>query len=313
MSRRQKRQRIPEQIEGAARQHQIPVGGRFRPLDDQGRDAIIDAAFDILARVGLADAPPWLADLLIDAGAGQRPDGRLTFGRAQVEAALQRASSTVSLPGYVENRGLDIGGGRVHIGTGGAAVQVLDTDCDETDPGRYRDSTLADLYGLMRVLDHADNIPYGVRPVVARDMGTPLELDITTAFACLKATGKPIVPPIMLIIWPLLSRSLILPLAVRGGSAQPFCMAIIVWSRPCALPWRGGDHAAGHAADAGSDLYRGITGATSPASLAAMAQGLAESLAGLMVIDAIRPGHPSIFAFMPFISDLRTGAMSGGR
>ena len=54
-------------------------------------------------------------------------------------------------------------------------------------------------------------------------------------------------------------------------------------------------------------------GATSPASLAgALAQGLAESLAGLMVIDAIRPGHPSIFAFMPFISDLRTGAMSGG-
>ena len=112
MSRRQKRHRIPEQVEAATTQHQIPVGGGFRPLDDQGRDAIIDAAFDILARVGLADAPPWLADLLIDAGAGQRPDGRLTFGRAQVEAALQRASSTVSLPGYVENRGLDIGGGR---------------------------------------------------------------------------------------------------------------------------------------------------------------------------------------------------------
>ena len=105
MSRRQKRQRIPEQIEGAARQHQIPVGGRFRPLDDQGRDAIIDAAFDILARVGLADAPPWLADLLIHAGASQRPDGRLTFGRKQVEAALQRAASTVALPGYIEKEG----------------------------------------------------------------------------------------------------------------------------------------------------------------------------------------------------------------
>jgi len=57
----------------------------------------------------------------------------------------------------------------------------------------------------------------------------------------------------------------------------------------------------------------GQAGATSPASLAgALAQGLAESLAGLMVVDAIKPGHPCIFAFMPFISDLRTGAMSGG-
>ena len=54
-------------------------------------------------------------------------------------------------------------------------------------------------------------------------------------------------------------------------------------------------------------------GATSPASLAgALAQGLAESLAGMMVVDAIKPGHPTIYAFMPFISDLRTGAMSGG-
>ena len=44
----------------------------------------------------------------------------------------------------------------------------------------------------------------------------------------------------------------------------------------------------------------------------ALAQGLAESLAGMMVVDAIRPGHPTIYAFMPFISDLRTGAMSGG-
>ena len=32
----------------------------------------------------------------------------------------------------------------------------------------------------------------------------------------------------------------------------------------------------------------------------------------MMVVDAIAPGHPTIYAFMPFISDLRTGAMSGG-
>ena len=57
----------------------------------------------------------------------------------------------------------------------------------------------------------------------------------------------------------------------------------------------------------------GQAGATSPAPLAgALAQGLAECLAGMMVVDALGPGHPCICAFMPFISDLRTGAMSGG-
>jgi trimethylamine--corrinoid protein Co-methyltransferase len=32
----------------------------------------------------------------------------------------------------------------------------------------------------------------------------------------------------------------------------------------------------------------------------------------MMVVDAISPGHACIYAFMPFISDLRTGAMTGG-
>ena len=73
------------------------------------------------------------------------------------------------------------------------------------------------------------------RPI-ARDLAAPFELDVNTAFACLKATAKPI----------------------------------------------------------------GVT------------QGLAESLAGLMLVDASSPGYPCIFALMPFISDLRTGAMTGG-
>ena len=57
----------------------------------------------------------------------------------------------------------------------------------------------------------------------------------------------------------------------------------------------------------------GQAGATAPPSLAgSLAQGLAETLAGIVLADAIRPGHPCIHAFMPFVSDLRTGAMTGG-
>ena len=57
----------------------------------------------------------------------------------------------------------------------------------------------------------------------------------------------------------------------------------------------------------------GQAGATSPPSLAgSLAQGLAETLAGVVMADAIKPGHPCIHAFMPFVSDLRTGAMTGG-
>ena len=54
-------------------------------------------------------------------------------------------------------------------------------------------------------------------------------------------------------------------------------------------------------------------GATSPAALAgAVVQEVAEVLAGLAYVNLIVPGHPAIFGTWPFVSDLRTGAMSGG-
>jgi len=41
-------------------------------------------------------------------------------------------------------------------------------------------------------------------------------------------------------------------------------------------------------------------------------QEVAEVLAGLVYVNAIEPGAPAIFGTWPFVSDLRTGAMSGG-
>ena len=60
-------------------------------------------------------------------------------------------------------------------------------------------------------------------------------------------------------------------------------------------------------------LSAGQAGATAPASLAgAVVQAVAECLAGVVYVNAVAPGHPAIFGTWPFVSDLRTGAMSGG-
>ena len=60
-------------------------------------------------------------------------------------------------------------------------------------------------------------------------------------------------------------------------------------------------------------LSAGQAGATAPASIAgAVAQAVAEVLAGLVYVNAMVPGHPCIAGTWPFVSDLRTGAMSGG-
>jgi len=60
-------------------------------------------------------------------------------------------------------------------------------------------------------------------------------------------------------------------------------------------------------------LSAGQAGATAPAAIAgAVAQALAEVIAGLIYVNSMSPGHPCIVGTWPFVSDLRTGAMSGG-
>jgi trimethylamine--corrinoid protein Co-methyltransferase len=60
-------------------------------------------------------------------------------------------------------------------------------------------------------------------------------------------------------------------------------------------------------------LSAGQSCATAPPCLAgAVAQAWAECLGGLVFVNAIKPGAPAILGTWPFVSDLRTGAMSGG-
>jgi trimethylamine--corrinoid protein Co-methyltransferase len=60
-------------------------------------------------------------------------------------------------------------------------------------------------------------------------------------------------------------------------------------------------------------LSAGQAGATAPAPIAgAITQAVAECLAGVVYVNAVSPGHPAVFGTWPFVSDLRTGAMSGG-
>ena len=56
-----------------------------------------------------------------------------------------------------------------------------------------------------------------------------------------------------------------------------------------------------------------MAGATAPSTIAgAIVQATAECLAGLVYVNAVKPGHPAVFGTWPFGLDLRTGAMTGG-
>lgn len=296
----------------AAAQLRPSVGGRFAPLTEDKLTHITDSAFAILERIGVAGAPADIRKLALANGAEERGDGRIIFSRALVEDVIAGACKRVELPGFRRERGIEVGGGRVHIGTGGAAVQMLDAGTQS-----FRDSTLEDLYSLMRVVDACDNIHYSLRPVVARDMVDPFELDVNTAFAAMKATTKPVgtsfFEPVS--VAPVVGM-LDAALGEKSFKAQPYCFAAVCHVVP---PLTLAEEACGVMQECvrlGMPLQicsAAQAGATSPAALAgALAQGLAESLAGLVLVNMMQPGFPCILAFLAFISDLRTGAMTGG-
>jgi len=143
----------------------------------------------------------------------------------------------------------------------------------------------------MRLVQASPNVHYGVRPVVARDIADPFAPDLNTAFACLKATAKPIgisfcdashVRPVV--------DMFDLALGGAGRFAQrPFCMAVIVHVVPPLRFATEGIEILQAALEAGmipQICSAGQAGATSPVTLAgALAQGLAECLTGADMIN----------------------------
>ena len=289
------------------------TGGTYNPLSEADIARIHEAALTVLEEIGLADAPASGVEIMTRAGATLGDDGRLRYPRALVEDTLASAARDITLFGRDPRHDMHLTGTRVHYGTAGAAVNMV-----EPDGRSYRESTVADLFDAARIADRLDNIHFLQRPMVARDLTDNLELDLNTIYACCSGTtkhvGTSISEPANA------GRCLDLCYAIAGGEdafrARPFvsnsnCFVVPPLkfaTESCQVMEtciRGGMPIL--------LLSAGMAGATAPATLAgAIVQAVAECLAGLVYVNAIAPGHPAIFGTWPFVVDLRTGAMSIG-
>ena len=288
-------------------------GGTFRPLTDSGINRIHGAALDALEQIGIADAPESGIETLTGAGAILGDDGRIRFPRALVEDTVATAAKKFTLRGRDPKHDMDLSGNRVHFGTAGAAVHLVDVEFRE-----YRECRVQDLHDAARIVEQLDNLHFFQRPMVCRDIPDNYEMDLNTIYASCTGTLKHVgtsftevafMPGAFELIYmiaggersfrdrPFISNSncfvvppmkfatescLVLEACVRGG------MPVLL-------------------------LSAGQAGATAPASIAgAIVQATAECLAGLVYVNAMIPGFPAVFGTWPFVSDLRTGAMSGG-
>ncbi|MDU8927199.1 trimethylamine methyltransferase family protein [Alisedimentitalea sp. MJ-SS2] len=289
------------------------VGGHYRPMSDAEMIRIHELVLQLLADLGLSQVTPSLEARAVAAGCHVDPDGRLRFPRALVEDVIANTRRKFVLHGIDPTHDIEVGGRRVHAGTGGAAPTIMDFET-----GKYRESTVADLYDVARLVDKLDNIHWYHRSVVARDAQNTLDLDINTTYACLSGTSKSIAVSYtdadsVRAVMPMLD-------AVAGGEGnfrtRPFCTAVCCHVVPPMRFATESCDALEAAVEAGMPILlvaAGQAGATAPAALAgAVAQACAEVLAGLVLCNIIDPNCRAIFAAWPFVSDLRTGAMSGG-
>ncbi len=289
------------------------TGGQYRPLSEPQIEAIYATALRILSELGLGESPPVLTQQALGRGATINRLGRLCFPRSMVEDIISRAARTFVFYGRDPKHDFLLGDDKVYFGTGGAAVQTLDLQT-----GRYRPSTLQDLYDFTRLVDTLKNVSWFTRCCVATDVPDNFDLDVNTAYVLLKGTMKPVgtsftvaahVDPIVdMFDWAL------------GGEGKfrqrPFCKAHV---SPVISPLRYGHDAVEVAL---ACIRRGVpinniiaaqSGATSPATIAGMlASTLAETLAALVMVNLFQPGYPMIFSNWPLVIDLRTGAFAGG-
>ncbi|HUL46793.1 MAG TPA: trimethylamine methyltransferase family protein [Steroidobacteraceae bacterium] len=287
-------------------------GGHYRPLSDENVLKIHRAALQLLAEVGLADAPPSGVEYLTRAGCRPGPEGRLLFPASLVEDTLARAARHFVLYGQERRHDLEPWGKKVYFGTAGAAVNMV------SPQGGYRESKIRDLYDIGRIVDVMEHIHFFQRTVVPRDIPDPYEMDFNTCYAAVSSTSKHVgsswVNPVHV------TRSLEMLHEIAGGEQQWRARPFVSQSNCFVVP------PMKFAADACRCLEvaalggmpvlllsAGQAGATAPAAIAgALAQEVAEVLAGLVYVNAVKPGAPAIFGTWCFVSDLRTGAMSGG-
>jgi len=288
-------------------------GGRYRPLNDTDLAAIDQAVRRILQDVGMSDVPQIVIQRITAAGGELDRDGRLHFSAELIERALQGMARGFSLCGQKPEFDMCLESGRVHAGSGGAAPMILDLDSR-----RYRESSLRDLYDAARLVDSLEHLHFFSRSLVARDMPDLRSLDINTAYACLAGTAKHVFSAVSLPehVEDIAEMCFMIAGSKAAFVARPFLSLNI---NPPVPPLRFDADSCAVMAEAvrlGIPVHSntfGQMGASSPVTIAGtVAQTIAETLAGMIFAWLVDPAAKIVFGTRPMVTDLRTGAMSGG-
>jgi trimethylamine--corrinoid protein Co-methyltransferase len=287
------------------------VGGQYKPLTDDQVQQIHEASLEVLERTGVQVDEPEALALFEEAGADVQ-ENRVRIARSLVEDAIDLVPSTVVLAGRDSEHDLILEDARVHIGTGGAALQVLDLDT-----GTVRDAVLSDVRDMARIVDALSNIQFYLIPIYPADVPED-QLEISKYYAALANTTKHVQAGVYTLQG--IRDVVAMCEQIAGGPdalrARPVVSFITSWM---VSPLK-------FASDVTTLLIevcrQGIpvvlsaapmAGSTSPVTLAGtLVQLNAEQLSGLTLTQLVSPGTPVLMGPIPATADMRSGKYLGG-
>jgi len=278
----------------------------WEPLDDGQLDLIHDAACRMLEEPGLRILLPEAMEILVDAGARRVGDGVVRFPRELVEESIRRAPVRFTV---YDRRGnaLEIGGNQHHHMIGATMTEMLEY------PGwSRRPATLADVRNLATLVDalpcldfvapavEGMNAPQGMGEILSIAetlkgsskfcLACPVEARANEAFV---AMAKALAGTDDLSARPIIGMlGTILPGFTLGPDAARAMMIAAREGVPIVL------------------MGGAINGMRGPATMAgALVMKLAEQLAALCLVQAIRPGSSCLFDNEQFKMDMRTSEL----
>lgn len=290
-------------------------GGQYRPLSAEQVETLHQVSLKILEKTGITyeDGLEETVAMLEEQGANVDADKKnVTLPPKLIEKLISHAPGKVVLCGQEDKHDLILTDDRVHLGTGGAAIRILDPDTGET-----RSTTLNDLYNVSRLVDQLDNIHFLVRPCIPTDLDEA-DYDVNMYYACLSASSKHVMSGVN--DEQGLAKVIELASCIAGGlenlKKRPFISVIASFAiSPLKLCTQSTliMQEANRQSIPVALSSAPMAGSTSPLTMAGtLAQLHAEQLAGIAICQATNPGAPLLYGGIPGMANLRTMGYLGG-
>jgi trimethylamine--corrinoid protein Co-methyltransferase len=285
----------------------------YNPLSETDIRKVVSAAFEILSKSGIQVNSPTAFKAFKSAGALTDSDTMIVkLPKGLVEDAIDSNPSSVTLYSRDGKNNVVLEENRVHYGTGGTAIYVIDPDS-----GRRRPSTIQDVILNARMVDTLKNIHLFTINVFPNEIEDKDIIDENRFFHAIDNTKKHVMGGVYSLTGckKVIKMAELIAGSPRSLRENPFVSFITLLISPFKIDEHYGEMTC-YIAGEGLPIVvptEPICGTTSPITLAGnILTHIAETLAGITLVQCVKKGAPGICGSVGSITDLRTMNHLGG-